>query len=169
MEIKKYGSPVLRKKAAPVEKVDEEIKDLVQRMFDAMEQNSGVGLAAPQIGVSAQVFIALIPGDPPEELILINPKIVETEGECAFEEGCLSVPGVSGTCIRADEVVVEGTTLEGKPFRKRFTELAARIVQHEIDHLNGILFIDRLNKAKQAIIKTKLKKLAKKSAKENRD
>ena len=169
MDITKYGNPVLRQKAKKIENIDDSIRKLVERMFKIMEENSGVGLAAPQIGISAQVFVARIPGDPPEKLALINPKIVEADGEWAYEEGCLSVPGITGTCLRPGEVVIEGTTLDGKSFRKRYTELAARIVQHEIDHLDGVLFIDRLNRAKQAIIKAKLKKLAKKQAKEQSD
>ena len=162
MEIVKYGNAVLRQKAKPIKKIDSEIEALVKRMFEVMNEHEGVGLAAPQIGVPRQVFVAWIPGEPPEKLVLINPRIIEAESEWEFEEGCLSIPGITGVCIRPKDIVVEGTTLEGEPVRKRYTGIAARIIQHEVDHLNGILFIDRLNKTKQTLVKTKLKKLAKK-------
>ena len=161
MDIVKYGNPVLRQKASELEQVDDELKDLARQMLDIVKEHSALGLAAPQIGVSKRLFVARMPGNPPEDVVIINPVIIESEGEWEFEEGCLSVPGISGTIVRPMDIVVEGMTLDNQAFRRKYTDLPARIILHETDHLNGILFIDRLNIAKRAIIKTKLRKMAK--------
>lgn len=161
MDILKYGNSVLRQKASAVEQVDDDLRAIARKMLDLVKELGALGLAAPQVGVSKRFFVARIPGNPPDEVVIINPVIVESDGEWEFEEGCLSVPGISGNIIRPLHIVVEGMTLENQTFRRKYTDLPARIIQHETDHLNGILFIDRLNIAKRAIIKAKLRKMAK--------
>ncbi len=134
----------LREKASDVRKVTPQIEKLVQNMLDTMYDANGVGLAAPQIGVSKRVVV-LGPGE--EVLVLINPRIITATGEPEIgEEGCLSVPDVWGLVRRSPTVVVEGWNLQGKEFSFEAEGLMARAIQHEIDHLDGILFIDRAEK-----------------------
>jgi peptide deformylase len=140
LDIRKAGDPVLKQKAAPVEKVTKKIKELIESMAETMYAADGVGLAAPQIGVSQRIIVINV-GD---GLIgLVNPVIVEQEGlECAAE-GCLSIPGVFGDVERASRVTVEALDRNGKPVRIMADRLLARALQHEIDHLEGVLFIER--------------------------
>jgi peptide deformylase len=161
MDILKYGNSVLRQKAGAIEEIDNDLRDLARRMLEVVKELGALGLAAPQVGVSRRMFVARIPDNPPEDMVMINPVVVETGGVWEFEEGCLSVPGISGNIVRPMDIVVEGMSLDGQTFRRKYTDLPARIIQHETDHLNGILFIDRLNIAKRAIIKSKLRKMAK--------
>lgn len=137
----KYPAEVLRKKAAPVEQVDKRIKKLIQRMMEVVERANGIGLAAPQIGESLRVILVAIPDQSVEALI--NPEIQKAEGEVIGVEGCLSLPGLYGEVKRAKRVQVSYLSTEGRPMRAWMEDLAARVVQHEIDHLDGILFIDR--------------------------
>ncbi|HWP31921.1 MAG TPA: peptide deformylase [Fimbriimonadales bacterium] len=137
----KYPAEVLRKKAAPVEQVDKKIKKLIQRMTEVVEQANGIGLAAPQIGESLRVIVIAIPDKPIQALI--NPEILKAEGEAVGVEGCLSLPGLYGEVKRAERVEVSYLSPEGRLIRTQMEDLAARVVQHEIDHLDGILFIDR--------------------------
>jgi peptide deformylase len=140
LDIRKAGDPVLKQKAAPVEKVTKKIKELIESMAETMYAADGVGLAAPQIGVSQRIIVI----DVGDGLIgLVNPVIVEQEGlECAAE-GCLSIPGVFGDVERASRVTVEALDRNGKPVRIIADRLLARALQHEIDHLEGVLFIER--------------------------
>ncbi|MDU4961453.1 MAG: peptide deformylase [Sporomusaceae bacterium] len=140
LDIRKAGDPVLKQKAVPVEKITKKLKTLLDSMAETMYTADGVGLAAPQIGVSQRIIVI----DVGTGLIeLINPVISSSEGlECATE-GCLSVPGVYGDVERASQVTVDGLDRHGKPVRIRAEGLLARALQHEIDHLEGILFIER--------------------------
>ncbi|UCE18401.1 MAG: peptide deformylase [Gemmatimonadota bacterium] len=156
--IRVYGDPVLRKQAQPITEIDASLRTLVDQMFQTMWQAEGVGLAAPQIGRS----IALTVIDPrplqkdTEPLVILNPRIVEERGACGFEEGCLSVPEIKQDVIRSEFVVVEGMDLEGKTLRIETGDLLARILQHEIDHLNGTLFIDRLATVQRQMVQAQL-------------
>ncbi|MFC1714701.1 peptide deformylase [Candidatus Poribacteria bacterium] len=163
LKLRKYGSDVLRQVAQPVEEITDEIRQLAEDMLKAMYDSDGVGLAAPQIGVPKRiVVIDANPNDPfSEPIALINPEIVERSGQADAEEGCLSVPEVSGEVERAEKVTVEALNLDGEKVRIEATELLARVIQHEIDHLNGVLFVDHLGRLKQQLIKKHLRKIEK--------
>ena len=141
---------VLRQKAKKIKRVDASTQKLIDDMLESMREAHGLGLAAPQIGVGLRVLVIEIPEDEEirggEQIILINPEIVKAEGEQFGEEGCLSIPGYVGMVRRADQVSVKGLNRKGKEVRVKGTGLVARALQHEIDHLDGILFTDRLEK-----------------------
>jgi len=141
-----YPDPFLATTAAPVAKVDDSVRTLVRDLFETMYAANGVGLAATQVGVGKRVIVVDI--SPVEEeaapLALVNPEIVESQGCVQGPEGCLSVPGVEGEVARAETVLVRGMDEKGSPVTVRAQGLLARAIQHEIDHLDGILFIDRL-------------------------
>ncbi len=160
LEILKYPSPVLRKKAEKVTEFDEKLRRLISDMADTMYDAPGVGLAAPQIAVSQQVVVIDIsPKDEENELIvLINPEIITEEGRQVDEEGCLSVVDLTAKVKRFARIKVKACDLEGNCFEFEAEEWFARVIQHEIDHLNGILFIDRLSTLKRALYKKKRKK-----------
>jgi len=139
-EIVKIGDPVLREKAAAVPKITSNIAKLLDNMKDTLHDAQGVGLAAPQIGISKRVVVIDVGSGPVE---LINPEIVQAEGEEIAVEGCLSVPGVIGEVPRATWVLVRAMDRDGNPFELEAEDLAARACQHEIDHLDGILFVDK--------------------------
>lgn len=159
--IRTYGNDVLRAESQPVEEFGDKLCDFLQRMIETMLLEDGVGLAAPQVGVSRR--IAVINPEPENERTLvkmINPKIVASSADTdSIEEGCLSVPGIRGNVIRPAEVEVTYLDEEGSERRVRAGGLLARIIQHEIDHLDGVLFIDRLSIAKKMLIKSKLRSL----------
>ncbi|MGI6037671.1 MAG: peptide deformylase [Limnochordia bacterium] len=140
-EIVKVGHPVLRKKAAPVSKITKQLRKLVRDMQATMEEAAGVGLAAPQVGVSLRLIVVAV-GE--ENLVLFNPQIIEETGEDIDVEGCLSIPGLNGYVKRAAQVTVIGYDERGKKVTLTAEGLLARALQHEIDHLDGILFVDRL-------------------------
>ncbi len=141
LEIKKAGDPVLREKCQPIETFDRKLRLLLNNMADTMYKADGVGLAAPQIGLS----IAVVVIDVGEGIIeMINPKIIEREGTIEDTEGCLSVPGVYGTVERSARVVAEYQNRYGKKRTIEGTELLARAIQHELDHLEGVLFTDKV-------------------------
>ena len=140
--IRTYGDPVLKSKALPVANVDGKVIRLVDDMFDTLvDTGNGLALAAPQIGVQKQVVVWDL-GDEP--LAIINPEIVESDGEWVFDEGCLSIPGLYVEMLRPKRVLVRGVDLEGEIIEIEADELEARMFQHEIDHLNGVLMFDRL-------------------------
>jgi len=146
-EILVYPDPFLARKAAPVAAVDDRIRALVRDMFETMYAAEGVGLAAPQVGVGKRVIV--IDVSPVDETIapvaVVNPEIVLRKGSATAVEGCLSVPGIQGDVVRAETVEVRGMDEQGKPLRIRADGILSRALQHEIDHLDGILFIDRLS------------------------
>jgi len=141
--IRILGDPVLHRKAKRVPKIDASIHKLIETMIDSMRAANGVGLAAPQIGVSLRVIVIGLPDEEP--FALINPEIVKRSGERRVEEGCLSVPGYRADLSRSVTVVVKGLDEQGHPVRiKARDDLLAQALEHEIDHVNGILYIDRL-------------------------
>lgn len=153
------GSPVLRQKAAAVAQVDDTVRALVDDLFETMRAAKGVGLAANQIGVARRVAVVDVGDEEPPPLALINPVIVERgdEDETA-EEGCLSIPEIFGDVVRSERVVVEALDREGRPFRAEAHGYKARAIQHEIDHLDGILFLDHLSAVKRNLLLSKWKK-----------
>jgi len=143
------GSPVLRQRSAEVHAVDEEIRRLVEDMFETMDAAKGVGLAANQVGVARRVAVVDAEGD---RFAMIDPVIVETEGRSTAEEGCLSIPDVYGDVTRPERVVIEALDQEGNRYRREATGLKARAIQHEIDHLDGILFLDHLSLVRRQML-----------------
>jgi len=160
LPIMTYGAAVLRKVAQPVSEIDQELQRLIDDMAETMFSAPGVGLAAPQVGVSRRIMIitSLEDLEKRDFVALINPEIISTEGEEVAEEGCLSVPELRMEVPRAETVRVRALDRQGKPVEIKGAGLMARILQHEIDHLNGLLFIDRLSPAKRDMIKRKLRK-----------
>ncbi|MBR2787143.1 MAG: peptide deformylase [Clostridia bacterium] len=141
--IREDGDEILRKKCRTVEVVDEKIKQLVDDMLETMYKYNGVGLAAPQVGVLKRVVVIDIDnGDKP--LVLINPEIIKEKGEQEVEEGCLSFPNKFAKIIRPAEVTVKALNRDGKEFKLKAKELLAQAISHEVDHLNGILFVDKI-------------------------
>jgi peptide deformylase len=144
-----YPDPFLSRKAAVVAEVDGRVRTLVRDMFETMYAAEGIGLAAPQVGVGKRVIVldvSPVDGTVPP-MAIVNPEIVERKGSVAGEEGCLSVPGIQGEVCRAETVVVRGLDPEGVPVRLSAGGILSRALQHEIDHLDGILFIDRISSA----------------------
>lgn len=147
MEIVQYPHPALRWKSRDVTRIDHVLRDTVRQMFDLMYAAKGIGLAANQVALPLRLFIVNLSGedaDPEQELVFINPVITNRKGSVMGEEGCLSLPSLYADVRRAEDVVVEAYDLEGQPFRARLKELAARVVQHEADHIEGVVFLDRL-------------------------
>ena len=134
--------PVLRQKARKVNEIDASIRKLIDDMIDTMRAVSGVGLAAPQIGVSLRIAVIEIPGE--EVITLINPEVVKRQGERTLEEACLSVPGYQGEIKRSEKVKVKAQDRLGKEFRLKGEDLLAQALEHEIDHLSGILYVDHV-------------------------
>ena len=160
--IVRYGDPVLHAPSTPVDRIDDEIRSLLADMVQTMYAAPGIGLAAPQIGVPLRVIVIdLSVGEDPSQVIrLVNPEFVEREGEQKHEEGCLSIPGYGGSPARPARVVVKGLDPEGRERVYTATELLARAFCHEIDHINGLLFVDRLSPLKRDLMKRKLRKKA---------
>jgi peptide deformylase len=158
--IRTWPDEVLRQKAAPVEDFGDELQRLIDDMLETMYDAPGIGLAAPQVGVSRRLLVIDTSSrtEPDQVLVLANPELVETEDECEEEEGCLSVPDYSAKVKRARRVAVRGHNRHGHPVEVRGEDLLARAIQHEIDHLEGTLFIDRLSPFRREIAKKKLKK-----------
>lgn len=142
LQIRTLPDPVLRQKAKRVTKIDGSIRKLIDDMIDTMRAASGAGLAAPQIGISLRIAVIELPEE--EVITLINPQVIKRTGERVLEEGCLSVPGYRGEIKRSVTVKVKAQDRQGKEFRLKGEELLAQALEHEIDHLNGILYIDRL-------------------------
>jgi peptide deformylase len=153
------ASPVLRQRSDDVATLDDDVRTLVQDLFDTMYAAEGIGLAANQVGLTKRVAVVQAGDDP--AIVLINPVILEQEGHEKAEEGCLSIPEIFGEVDRAQRIVLETTTLEGARERHELRDLTARAVQHEIDHLDGVLFIDHLSPLKRRILLKKWKKLRK--------
>jgi len=163
MTILKYGAPSLRENSRPVEKFDSELEKLSADMFETMYAAPGVGLAAPQVGVNIRMFVMDISGgkEPDNRIVLCNPRIIASEGTQESEEGCLSVPELLERVSRPTKVAVEAQNIKGEPFVFEGEGLLARAICHEIDHLDGVLFVDHLSPLKRAIIRGKIKKLVK--------
>jgi peptide deformylase len=156
-----YGQPVLETPAQPVTEFNAELKTLIDDMFESMYAAHGVGLAAPQIGISRRIAVidVTFKEDPNAKLVLINPEIIRREGRQAGQEGCLSLPEFRENVARANVVTVRAQDVEGKWFEKTGDDLLARAMLHETDHLNGRLFISHVSGLKRDLIKRKIKKL----------
>ncbi|HUI44819.1 MAG TPA: peptide deformylase [Nitrospirota bacterium] len=163
--IRTYPDPVLRVKTARVEKIDNSLDQLIQDMIETMHAAPGVGLAANQVGVSLQLAVIDLSSREDDEqraplMVIINPEILSLEGAVVEEEGCLSIPDYAEKVKRASKVRVRAQDRTGKPFEIAAEGLLAKALQHEIDHLNGTLFVDRLSPLKKNIFKRRFKKLA---------
>jgi peptide deformylase len=161
--ILRLGDSLLSEPARPVDAITPEIDTLIDDMIETMYAAPGIGLAAPQVGVSLKIFVIdLSLGKDPAGLhTMINPQFIERDGMQLEEEGCLSIPGFTATVARPNRVVVEGWNREGETYRLEGTGLLARAVQHEVDHLNSCLFVDRLRGISRDLILRKIKKLSK--------
>jgi peptide deformylase len=163
-KILKYGEPVLEQKAAPVTQFDTpELKELIADMWETMYAAKGVGLAAPQIGHSQRISVidTSVGEDETKKLVIINPEITLKEGKQTGEEGCLSIPGFREPVTRSSKVTVRAQDASGAAIELEGEDLLARALEHEIDHLNGVLFINHLSALKRDIIRRKIKKLQK--------
>jgi peptide deformylase len=158
-DIHLLGSPVLRERAQEVREVDDDVRQLVHDLFETMRADDGIGLAANQVGVTRRVAVVEVNDEP--HVVLIDPQIIEREGKVRGEEGCLSIPDIFGDVDRSAKVVVETTTLDGERMRVEATDLVSRAIQHEIDHLDGVLFLDHLSPLKRRMLMKKWQKMRK--------
>ena len=156
LPIRVYGDPVLNQATTEIENIDGRIAALAQTMIETMNEAPGVGLAANQVGVQKRLFV-YDKGDGP--VVVVNPRIVETSGEWSYEEGCLSVPGLSWEIVRPNEVHLVGRDLDGNEIDVQTDEFEGRIFQHEVDHLDGFLLIDRLDDDQRKAAKRALRKM----------
>jgi peptide deformylase len=161
--IVKFGDPVLEKAAEPVTVFDGELKKLVEDMFESMYEAKGVGLAAPQIGISKRLAVidVTFKEDPDAKLVLANPQVIHTEGKHRQQEGCLSIPEFREPVTRAKKVTIRAQDVNGKWYEKTGEDLLARAFLHETDHLNGKLYISHISALKRDLIKRKIKKMIK--------
>jgi len=161
--IVKYGDPVLQKLSAPITKFDDDLRKLVEDMFESMYAAHGVGLAAPQIGIAKRIAVVDVTfkDDPRAKLVLINPEIVNKEGRQRGTEGCLSIPEFREEVTRPQRVTVRAQDIDGKFYEHTGEDLLARAFVHETDHLNGKLYISHISALKRDLIKRKIKKLVK--------
>ncbi len=144
LEIIVYPDPRLKKVSKPIECFGQELRDLTARMFELMREDHGVGLAAPQIGQNIRLFVINPTGEPQDDRVYVNPVLTDAEGEQEDEEGCLSLPDIRVPIVRSRDLRMQAKDLDGRPFEERASGYIARIWQHEFDHLNGILLIDRM-------------------------
>lgn len=145
LKIVSYPDPVLRAKAKPITRVDDEVRRVAERMIELMREAPGVGLAAPQVGLSWRLFVASPTSKPDDERVFINPVLSEASRDSDdYDEGCLSLPQITGHIRRPKGITIEALDLDGKPFRLTSNDFAARVWQHEYDHLDGVLIIDRM-------------------------
>ena len=152
----KYPDPRLRRKSAAIKVFDESVATLARRMLELMHAGKGVGLAGPQVGVCRRIFICNPTGEPADDMVLINPEITDLIGAAEAEEGCLSVPEVLVKVRRARKCRIRAYDLDGKPFTRDAEDLLARICQHELDHLEGRLIVDRMNDTDRIAYKKRL-------------
>jgi len=157
LKVRKYGDPLLRRRAAEIAEVTPELRQTITDMIETMYDEVGIGLAAPQVGISVRLLV-IGHDEGREPRVLINPVIVARGGEVTAEEGCLSIPGIFAPVTRSEWVEVEATDPDGRPVKMRGRGLLARVFQHEIDHLDGVLFIDRLDAVTRDRIKRRIKK-----------
>jgi len=156
------GSPVLRQRAEPVPGVDDAVRQLIDDLFETMHAAKGVGLAANQVGIARRVAVVDTGGDTPQPLVLVNPTIVHRGEETeTAEEGCLSIPEIFGDVERPVSIIVEATDRSGAAFRLETSGYQARAIQHEVDHLDGVLFLDHLSAVKRGLLLSKWKRLRK--------
>jgi peptide deformylase len=156
LEVRRYGDPILRQKARPVEEVTPEIRALIADMIDTMHHEIGVGLAAPQVGATLRLLV--MDDGKGVARALVNPEITERRGSVVAEEGCLSIPGIFADVERSEWIHVKAADEEGKPLSVELRGFLARVVQHEMDHLDGILFVDRLPPVMRDRIKRRIQR-----------
>jgi len=159
MQIVRYPHPALRWKSKPITRIDSELRQTVRTMFELMYASNGIGLAANQVGLPYRLFVMNVNGDagtPQDEHVFLNPEIVRRKGTQEGEEGCLSLPELYGQVRRAEHIVINAFDLEGSEFEMDLSELPARIVQHENDHIDGILFIDRMTDSGRKELESRL-------------
>lgn len=168
LEIKKYPDPVLTKKTKKIKNIDQELQKLIDDMIETMYSAPGVGLAAPQVGHSIRlaVFDSSVKEEEGRLTVLINPEVVEKNGEVIMKEGCLSVPGFEAEIKRSEQIKVTGLDRNGQPITIEATGFLARVIQHELDHLEGILLLDRISILKRGIFKRRFIKKQKTESKE---
>jgi len=161
--IVKYGDPVLEKPSAPITKFDDELRKLADDMFESMYAAHGVGLAAPQIGISKRIAVidVTFKEDPEAQIVLVNPEIIHLEGRITSNEGCLSLPEFREKVTRPRKVTARAQNVKGETFEVTGEELLARALLHETDHLNGKLYISHISALKRDIMKRKIRKLMK--------
>jgi peptide deformylase len=161
--IVKYGDPILEKPTVAIKKFDAELEQLAEDMFASMYAAQGVGLAAPQIGLNLRIAVVdvTVGKNPEAKIVLANPEIIHAEGEVREEEGCLSIPGFRGYVIRPQFVTLRAQNAKGETFEMRGENLLARAFCHEIDHLNGVLFLQHLSMLKRDLIRRKIRKMKK--------
>lgn len=158
LEIRTFGDPVLREKCAPVEAIDDDLRQLAEDMQETMYEADGIGLAAPQVGVPVRLFVYDVRDPDIAPGVLVNPDIVESSGKSKDEEGCLSIPGLSEIVERKASILVRGLGLDGEPVEIRAEGLLSRCLQHEADHLDGVLFLDRVSPLKRKMLLAKWRK-----------
>ncbi|MGV6988246.1 peptide deformylase [Testudinibacter sp. P80/BLE/0925] len=158
LAVVKYPDERLRTKAVPVAEVNDEIRRIIDDMFDTMYHDEGIGLAATQVDIHQQIITIDIEGDKQNQIVLINPEVLAASGETGIEEGCLSIPGCRGLVPRKEKITVKALDRHGKEFTLEADELLAICIQHEIDHLNGVLFVDYLSPLKRDRIRQKMEK-----------
>ena len=161
LNIIKIGHPTLRKIAKPVEKFDQNLEKLVMDMVETMRLNDGIGLAAPQVNVSKRLFVIdkKLINEEWEAEAYINPKIIKADGSNILEEGCLSIPNIRADVDRPFKIEVEYQTLKGEKVREEMDDLLARVFQHEFDHLEGVLFVDKISILKKKLLEPQLKEI----------
>jgi peptide deformylase len=161
LNIIKIGHPTLRKVARPVESFDQQLQQLALDMIESMRLNDGIGLAAPQVDVSKRLFVIdkKLINEEWEAEAYINPKILKIDGSNVLEEGCLSIPGVRADVERPFKIEVEYQTIKGKKVREEMQDLLARVFQHEFDHLEGVLFVDKISILKKKLLEPQLKEI----------
>ncbi|MBP8932956.1 MAG: peptide deformylase [Candidatus Atribacteria bacterium] len=158
--IEKYGSQILRQKAEPVQNIDAKVHKIIRDMYETLHKNSGLGLAANQVGILQRLIVLNNPNSG-EDMALINPEWIEVDSEKEIgEEGCLSIPGIFSKVNRFQKVQVTAQDIKGKQLVFLADNLLARIIQHEVDHLNGILFIDRLSPTRRLVLANKLSRIS---------
>jgi peptide deformylase len=161
-EIRTFGDPVLKSDAAPVTDIDGRVVRLVDEMFDTLDHsNGGIALAAPQIGIQKQIFVWDLDG---ERRVIFNPEIVESSGEWVYDEGCLSIPGLFVEMVRPRHVLMRGVDLDGEIVEREASDLEARMYQHELDHLHGVLMFDRMPTDQRAEALAEYRRIAERAA-----
>lgn len=169
LTILEFPDPRLRKTAAPVEVVDDEIRRLADDMLETMYAAPGIGLAATQVDIHKRLLVLDVSEEGDQPMVLINPEIVGTSGDCESEEGCLSVPGYTETVSRAESIRVRALGRDGEPFEMDAEGLLAICIQHEIDHLEGKLFVDYLSQLKRQRLRKRLEKTRRRDDSKDRD
>ncbi len=162
LRIVHYPDPRLKKRSVPVERFDENLKALAQRMLELMKEARGVGLAAPQVGLNIRLFVMNHTGNPEDDRIYVNPELYDPAGDEVGEEGCLSLPNITADVLRSKFMRIKAQDVEGNPIEQAETGYIARIWQHETDHLNGVLITDRMGMVAKMAARKALKELEQK-------